>query len=188
MTPSKITVILLLPQVVKPAPVAPEVSELATNWVEDYPDFNENAIFNGAALAVNKALVLEGFNPNTPDFYEELNSRLEPNFPEVFGIEGESSVEYNQEDESSDGETLTDPQESSKSKTPTRKTPRVSGASRSPNSSASGKSKSKNTVRMTEGDQILATRWDMDLQKMALRKKHIETNKGEDGYTPIKIS
>lgn len=153
----------------------PKVSDKAMSWVRDYPEFNTDPVFNGAALAVNRALLMEGYDANDEDFYEELNARLAPRFPEVFGIEEENDVEYSEKKKS------TPSKADVKRQSPPRQT--VSEASRS--NAMSGKTRNKNTVRLSPEELKFAKDNGWTVEKMAKRKHHIEKNVDPDGYVSI---
>lgn len=157
----------------------PKVSKKALAWVDEHPDFKTDPVFYGAAMALNSQLINEGWDPESDDFYEEINARLAPRFPEVFGVAEENDVEYNSQEESVS---------TSKPNKDVKKTAKqtVSGASRTPSSTFS-KARKSNTVTLTPDDIAQAETWGWSLERMARRKLHIEKNRREDGYVPIMI-
>jgi hypothetical protein len=153
----------------------PTASPYALEWIDEHPAFNDDEEFNAAALGANAKLLKLGFDPETPEFYEELDKRLSKRYPEYFDTSFEDVVEYKEDDESDDSESDI-PQT-------------VAGASRTPSGSTSGaKAKSgrkkKNTVILTESDQILCQKWGIDPVSFAKRKKALE-GKEKGDYTDI---
>jgi hypothetical protein len=157
----------------------PQVSRKAMAWVGEHPEFKADPVFYGAAMAVNSQLINEGFDAESDEFYEELDARLAPRFPEVFGVDDENDVEYNSQEES-----VPTSKPSKDVKKPVKQT--VSGASRTPSSSFS-KARKSNTVTLTPDDVAQAENWGWSLERMARRKLHIEKHRREDGYVPIMI-
>lgn len=151
-----------------------QTPQKALDWVEEHPEFKTDPIFYGAAMALNNKLIQEGFDPNSDDFYEEINSRLAPKFPEVFGTDEENDVEYSEA--------------ISSSKSPdVKKAPKqtFSGASRTPTSSSSPTQRKSNTVKLTPEEIDQAEQWGLSIEQMARRKLHIQKNKRDDGYVTI---
>lgn len=160
-----------------------EVSEKALSWIEEHPTFKTDPVFYAAALTVNNVLIDEGYNPDSASFYEELNSRLEPRFPEAFDNRGEDSVQL---------ETDGTPKKEEKEKTPSKKKEKseyqetVSRTnSRSVGKKSPGKKSSKEKVSITQEEARLAKRWGMSLKEFAEQKHFHSKNKDEDGYAPI---
>lgn len=172
------------PEPVKPAPKAQEVSHKAMEWVEDHPQFKTDPVFYGAAIALNNKLIAEGFDSDSDEFYEELNSRLAPKFPEVFGDLNESVVESEEDTDSSDtdGEELTDVKPKSVKPSPKQ----TVAASARPVGKTIPVRKTQQ-VTLSDADLAMATRMGLDPKKYALRKMHMSKNRGEDGYAPIFI-
>ena len=63
---------------------------LAQQWWKENNWFNAKGFEQETALAraIDVQLDIEGFDKNSPDYYRELNSRLQKRFPEI--ISGES--------------------------------------------------------------------------------------------------
>ena len=174
-------------------------SEKALAWVDEHPEFNSDPVFHGAAMMVNNTLIREGYNPDSVDFYEELNDRLSTRFPEIFDNEDEDDVEYTRdtsEDEDIDEEQRTKNKPSKKttsrsnSKSKSRQTTHVSGASR-PVTGSAGKARqqsNRNTVKLSPTDVELAKKWGIPLESFARRKKLYESrDKDSSEYVPINI-
>ena len=80
----------------------PQIPEAAMAWIEDYPAFKTDGYFRNSAIVENNQLISEGYDPNTEEFYDELNARLAPRFPKVFGVQAKSSVSFKDKDSSSE--------------------------------------------------------------------------------------
>lgn len=158
---------------------APKASPYALSWIDDHPEFNKDVEFNAAALGANAKLIKEGFDPEGPEFYEELDKRLSKRYPEYFEGYSDTSdsdvVEYSKDDPSEDDDDSDYPQT-------------VAGASRTPSGSTPGSKasgrKRKNTVILTQEDQILCNKWGIDPVDFAKRKKSLE-GKDKGDYTNI---
>jgi hypothetical protein len=189
-------------------------SKKALAWVEEHPDFKTDPVFHGAAMMVNNTLIREGYNPDSEDFYEELNERLSSRFPDIFDIEEEDDVEYSgdpseeedeeEEDDDEDIRTLNKnkvsldknkksqpPSKKSKSQSKnTKQTTTVSGASRpsSGTKGSAGVSTNRNVVKLSPTDVELAKKWGISLESFARRKKLYESRDKDAGeYVPINI-
>lgn len=173
-------------------------SPKALDWVKEHPEFNSDPVFHGAAMMVNNTLIREGYNPDSDDFYEELNDRLSTRFPEIFDNEDEDDVEYtgdaseDEDDIDEDQGTLNknktskNKQSQSKKSKSRKPTTTVSGASRPAAGGANKAKSSRNTVRLSQEDVALAKKWGISLESFARRKKLYESRDKEAGeYTPI---
>lgn len=164
----------------------PSMPEAAQAWLEDHPEFFQDVEFNNAAKRVNQSLLMEGYDIESEDFYEELNLRLSRRFPQyVTGAQQQfvppqqNVVEYDYETPSPQ-----DVKPATAVKRP--QAPPVSGAARtaSPNPQ---RHPMENKVNLTEADLEQMERWDMGINRMARRKDHIAKNRRQDGYVPIII-
>lgn len=63
-------------QPVAPESSAPQAPQAAVEWVNRNPRFNTDAAFKAAAMEINNQLINEGFNPDHPRFYQEIDKRL----------------------------------------------------------------------------------------------------------------
>ncbi len=156
-------------------PVKP--SRKALEWIEEHPTFKTDRVFYNMAMMTNNDLLQEGFDPDSDDFYEEINNRLAPRFPEVFGEDTETDVEYSDTEENRPRKDVKSPKQQT-----------VSGASRTSNSSQPRNSKTSTKVKLTPEDLDLARKWGWSLERIAKRKLHIETTKNSpdyNGYVPI---
>lgn len=52
------------------------VPEEGMKWIERNPDFKKNRAFQSLAVGINSELIEEGYDPEDPDFYQELDSRI----------------------------------------------------------------------------------------------------------------
>lgn len=160
-------------------------SDYAVEWVEDHPEFNEDIEFRNAALGVNAKLINEGFDPDSEEFYEELDNRLSKRYPEFFDIDSENVVQSNSENKKSHASSS----DETENKEGTEDYPQtVAGASRTPTGSTSVKKgrKTKNTVLLTESDLAVIEHMGMDPVQYAKRKK-LEQEKSRGDYVPIII-
>lgn len=165
----------------KPIRKAPEekIAERALEWIEAHPEFTTDELFHASALIVNNQLLKEGFDVNSEEFYEELDTRLSKRFPEVFGIQKENSVQSNQGTKSQTSDSVEDVKSEPKQI--------VSGSSRPASAGNVHVKKSQTSVKLTQADIAQAERWGLSLEQMARRMAHVETNKDSTGYVPIQI-
>jgi len=183
---------------------APEVEqrvypEKTYEWLEDYPQFKEGGLFYNIASLVSVELENEGYSLDNDDFYEELNSRLAPRFPEVFGTQEENDVNYAEEDKNSsdtnevtstDGKPTDDTsQQQNDTGSNNRQVEQtVSGASRTPlHQKGKIQSRANESVPLSPETVRQAERWGLSLEQVARRVAHNQKNKRGDGYTPIMI-
>ena len=168
--------------------------EKALDWIEDNPTFKTDELFHVSALTVSKQLINEGFDDQSDDFYNELDARLAPRFPEVFGVKEKSVVQYDEDGEnsstSSNDETNNGDENNTSSKKPSStrtKEQTVSGGSR-PSAQSKGKNKRGNdSVVLTPKMVKQAERWGLSLEQVARRVAHNEKNRRNDGYVSIKL-
>ena len=62
-----------------PSPAAMEWYERNKDW------FNKDAVMTAGARAVDQQMVRDGYTPNDPDYFEELDRRLQKEFPQKLG-------------------------------------------------------------------------------------------------------
>ncbi len=62
-----------------PSPAAMEWYERNKDW------FNKDAVMTAGARAVDQQMVRDGYTPNDPDYFEELDRRLQKEFPQKYG-------------------------------------------------------------------------------------------------------
>ena len=160
-----------------------DVPEKALDWIEEYPQFNTDQLFYVSAMTINNQLIEEGFDDNSTEFYTELDERMGARFPEVFGTQEKTPVEYTEDKDSSsedeDGKTKTS------KKKPRKVEQTVSGGSRTPTSKST--KRGKGTVVLSPQDVKQAERWGLSLEQVARRVAHNETNTRTDGYVAIQI-
>lgn len=174
----------------------PTIPEAAQNWINQFPEFNEDMEFRGAALKVNNQLVREGWDPGSEDFYEEISNRLGKKFPEVFGIEEENGVQLSQNKipspEANNGQQDANNQVAQPSARPAQPSPKrttaqtVSSSSR-PASPSVQQPKKGLSVDFTPEEISQADAWGIPLEKLARRIVHQEQTRRPDGYTEIFI-
>ena len=66
----------------------PQVDPLAVEWAGKPENewFGKDRVMTAAALALDADLKEQGFDPNDPDFYDEIDSKLKENFPHKFTV------------------------------------------------------------------------------------------------------
>lgn len=167
-------------------PQQEEASQYALDWVEDHPEFNTDVEFHQASLGVNQKLLQEGYDPDSEDFYEELDSRLSRRYPEYYDTYSENVVQSDVEEQNSSRASSSGRTENSSESEDYPQT--VAGASRTPTGSTSTKKgrKTKNTIILTPEDQEIAKNWQMDPVTFA-KRKHLLESKAKGEYTPIFI-
>ena len=131
-------------------PMAVEWSQKPENsW------FGSDNIMTVAALTIDAQLKEEGYNPASPDFYQEVDSRMRQEFPHKFN------------------------QQVVEQEVPAQRATQqvVAGQSRSPTNSSSKK------VKLTQEDVRMAQKWNIPLEKYAAEKARADRAAGE--YVPI---
>ena len=75
------------PQVQQPQQ-QPQVDPLAVEWAGKPENewFGKDRVMTAAALALDADLKEQGFDPNDPEFYNEIDSKLKENFPHKFTV------------------------------------------------------------------------------------------------------
>jgi len=165
-----------------------DLPEKAYDWIEAHPQFDQKSkehdpYFQQAAVFESQRLLQEGFDMNDDDYYEELNSRLGPRFPEVFGIDEQNDVNYTEEQDENNASLTEDDKETVQ----TKPEQTVAGASRT---------QTKGPKRGTKKDSVVlspdmiqhAQRWGLSLDQLARRVAHNEKHKQSGGYVPIQIN
>ena len=72
-------------QTQQPQPQAPRPDPKAQGWAEKNKWFGEDRIMTTAALSIHQTLIEdEGFDPNTEEYYTEIDRRLRSEFPQKF--------------------------------------------------------------------------------------------------------
>ena len=122
----------------------------AVEWSQNNSWFGQDRIMTAAALALDAELKEEGFSPDDPEFYNEIDNRIKEAFPSKFN----SAVK-----------------ESSVQEQPSKPAQVVAGASRS--TPASGK------VKLTKEDVRLAQNWGIPLEQYAAEKAKVQDADGE---------
>jgi uncharacterized protein YdcH (DUF465 family) len=122
----------------------------AVEWSQNNSWFGQDRVMTAAALALDSELKEEGFSPDDPEFYNEIDNRIKEAFPSKFN----SAVK-----------------ESSVQEQPSKPAQVVAGASRS--TPASGK------VKLTKEDVRLAQNWGIPLEQYAAEKAKVQDADGE---------
>jgi hypothetical protein len=72
-------------QTQQPQPQAPRPDPKAQGWAEKNKWFGEDRVMTTAALSIHQTLIEdEGFDPNTEEYYTEIDRRLRSEFPQKF--------------------------------------------------------------------------------------------------------
>lgn len=166
-------------------PDRPNIPDAALAWIEEYPAFKTDAYFRNSTIVENNQLISEGYDPNTEEFYDELNTRLAPRFPKLFGVQAKTSVSFKDKESSSDSETDVEQDVKPSTSQKARTTEQVVSGSSRPSSHASSTSRKTTSVTLTPEHVKQAERWGISLEQMARRIAFSEDNKRVDGYVPI---
>jgi len=122
----------------------------AVEWSQNNDWFGKDRIMTAAALALDAELKEEGFSPNDPEFYNEIDNRIKEAFPQKFNNPvNQSSVQEQ----------------------PSQPAQVVAGASRS--------TPSPGKVKLTKEDVRLAQKWDIPLEQYAAEKAKVQHADGE---------
>ena len=122
----------------------------AVEWSQNNDWFGKDRIMTAAALALDAELKEEGFSPNDPEFYNEIDNRIKEAFAQKFNNPvNQSSVQEQ----------------------PSQPAQVVAGASRS--------TPSPGKVKLTKEDVRLAQKWDIPLEKYAAEKAKVQSADGE---------
>ena len=134
-----------------------EYDPMAVEWSQKPENnwFGSDNIMTVAALTIDAQLKEEGYNPASPDFYQEVDSRMRQEFPHKFN------------------------QQVVEKEVPAQRATQqvVAGQSRSPTNSSSKK------VKLTQEDVRMAQKWNIPLEKYAAEKARADRAAGE--YVPI---
>lgn len=134
--------------------------QAARDWISDNDWFNKDQKMTRRALLVNQELLDEGHNPNSEDFYSELDARLQS-----FGVKKkEVEVEDVEEEEK-----------------PRKRQSPVSGNTREAPSSGNSKK-----IRLSEADVATAKKLGVTPEDFARQKLRIKKSQdANESYTPI---
>ena len=132
----------------------------ATEWAQRNEWFGSDQVMTAASLAIDGQLKEEGFNPTDPEYYTEIDRRMQETFPHKFAAEAATGGEVRQQVEASKPAQV------------------VAGASRS----SPGSSKK---VKLSKEDIRLANKWNIPLEQYALEKQKADKAEGE--YTTINM-
>jgi uncharacterized protein YdcH (DUF465 family) len=127
-----------------------KVDPRAVEWSQNNGWFGQDRVMTAAALALDAELKEEGFSPDDPEFYNEIDNRIKEAFPTKFN----SVVDKNSVQEQ-----------------PSQPAQVVAGASRS--TPTAGK------VKLTKEDVRLAQNWGIPLEQYAAEKAKVQDADGE---------
>jgi hypothetical protein len=69
-----------------PAPAKRTPSPAAVEWYDRNKEwFNKDAVLTASARVIDQQMVRDGFAPTDPDYFDELDKRLQKEFPQKFG-------------------------------------------------------------------------------------------------------
>jgi len=73
--------------------VNPDAVRLAHRWIDKNPWFDQNGDDEDSQIVrvIDQKMIKEGWNPSDPDFWEELDSRLQKRIPEKYNQRSESN-------------------------------------------------------------------------------------------------
>ena len=143
-------------QVVQPQQPAPQQQQQniadprAVEWSQSNDWFGKDRVMTAAALALDAELKEEGFSPNDPEFYNEIDNRIKEAFPQKFN----DPVNKNSVQEQ-----------------PSQPAQVVAGASRS--------TPSPGKVKLTKEDVRIAGKWGIPLEQYAVEKAKVQDADGE---------
>ena len=73
-------------QTAEPTPTPTKASPAAKDWAARNKNwFNVDQVMTAAAFAIDREMVAEGFEPSDPDYFDELDKRVQRTFPHKFG-------------------------------------------------------------------------------------------------------
>ncbi len=133
----------------------------AAEWAQRNEWFGSDQVMTAASLAIDGQLKEEGFNPTDPEYYTEIDRRMQETFPHKFAAKEAAPVE-----------------EVRKQEEASKPAQVVAGASRS----SPGSSKK---VKLSKEDIRLANKWNIPLEQYALEKQKADKAEGE--YTTINM-
>jgi len=132
----------------------------AAEWAQRNEWFGSDQVMTAASLAIDGQLKEEGFNPTDPEYYTEIDRRMQETFPHKFAANAAPVEEVRQQVEASKPAQV------------------VAGASRS----SPGSSKK---VKLSKEDIRLANKWNIPLEQYALEKQKADKAEGE--YTTVNM-
>jgi hypothetical protein len=147
------------PQVVPQQQMQPAPDPRAQDWAANNEWFGKDNVMTASALAIDAELKNEGYTPQDPDFYTEIDKRITAAFPHKFKTE----------EPVAEKEIRTDG--------PSTPSQVVAGSSRS--------SPSSKKVKLSQGDIRLANKWSIPLEQYAAEK--LKTEKAEGEYTTVNM-
>ena len=76
-----------------PQPAPKKIDPKAEAWAEKNPWFGKDEAMTYASFGIHKKLVEEeGFNPNSDEYYAEIDNRMKKEFPHKFGVNSSEST------------------------------------------------------------------------------------------------
>mgnify|MGYP003121432698 CR=1 FL=1 len=71
----------------QPQPTQPNPSPRAQEWANDNKWFGQDKVMTNAAFTIHTDLLEKGFDPESDDYYTEIDKQLRDNFPNRFATE-----------------------------------------------------------------------------------------------------
>ena len=137
----------------------PQPDPKAEEWAAQNEWFGKDRIMTASALAIDTDLKEEGYDSTSPEFYEEINKRLQETFPNKFKVNEKETKEVRKQETSETAQV-------------------VAGGTRSTPSS-------NKKVKLSKEDVRLANKWNIPLEQYAQEKLKATNAEGE--YTTINM-
>jgi hypothetical protein len=71
----------------------PQPSKKAEKWAEDNEWFGSDRVMTSAAYGIHEDLITQGFDPESDEYYNEVNKLIRENFPHKFADERQQPVQ-----------------------------------------------------------------------------------------------
>lgn len=81
------------PQQAAQPQVQPQPSKKAEKWAEDNEWFGSDRVMTSAAYGIHEDLIQQGFDPESDEYYNEVNKQIRDNFPHKFADERKQPVQ-----------------------------------------------------------------------------------------------
>jgi len=137
----------------------PQPDPRAEEWAANNEWFGKDRVMTAGALAIDTDLKEEGYDSTSPEFYEEINKRLQETFPNKFKVNEKETKEVRKQETSETAQV-------------------VAGGTRSTPSS-------NKKVKLSKEDVRLANKWNIPLEQYAQEKLKATSAEGE--YTTINM-
>ena len=71
----------------------PQPSKKAEKWAEDNEWFGNDRVMTSAAYGIHEDLIIQGFDPESDEYYNEVDKLIRQNFPHKFADERQQPVQ-----------------------------------------------------------------------------------------------